>query len=179
MKCGPTANGSTHHTGVFILNIVRGLAGIPWFRNSLGLAPKNQTSHWYIIYLFFLSHVSAMCQTFFLNPDPGIPRCMRQSASLTEADCLVGGDAESIGLWVTEWKEPFQKRLLAMEAKKRVTPSWLIKAYLELWEGPFGWMGEGGFVCRKCDSIGWSFKNPQPRGPAFWTPSLIIITCLL
>lgn len=45
-----------------------------------------------------------------------------------------------------------------MEVKKRGIFSWFIKVYLELWEGLFGWMGEGGFVCRKCDLIGWFFK---------------------
>lgn len=49
-----TANGSTHHTGVFIFNTVRGPAGIPWFMKSLGLAQKNQTSHRFMIYSFFL-----------------------------------------------------------------------------------------------------------------------------
>lgn len=40
-----TANGSTHHTGVFIFNTVGGRAGTPWVLKSLSLAQENQTSH--------------------------------------------------------------------------------------------------------------------------------------
>lgn len=98
------------------------------------------------------------------------------------------GDAGSTDLWITLWKEPFQRRLLAMKAKQTnknyetperkvgVVPrgkgpwgggilnGWGIVAHSEMWAGPLAAWG-GSFVAETVTQEVGLLKSPPKETP--------------